>query len=167
MGAAAAALLMLAMLPSHAQQGVGAKYGSRDPQKCASTKAAGNGRHSASIVKEAVLCANERIVGGVLYLVEDLKIDVSTKGRPFNRANDLMPEIDVTVPIYPIRGSYVRYQCNPVDNQILKNAGKNCNRYLQPQASGLCSTTTFGDWKCSFMDLNNREQEAGVPPPKG
>ena len=152
-------------LPASAQPGVGAKFGSRDPQVCGSTKAGGKGPPDMKVVTAAVLCSNEKLSGTTLYLTEELKVDIATKGRPHNPRTDIMSEIDTGVPVYAIRGSFVSYQCSPVSD-YMKNAGKNCNMYRQPQASGLCYKTTFGDWKCSLMDLSNNQQEPGVPPPK-
>ena len=150
--------------PVAAQQGSGAKYGSRDLRPCASTKGAGKGPPDMKTVTAAVLCAHEKESSSMLYFVQDLKIDIASRGRPYNPRTDIMSEIDIDVPVYSIRGSYVSYQCSPIST-ILNNQGKNCNIYRQPNAAGQCYKTTFGDWKCSLMDLNSK-QEPGVPPPK-
>lgn len=100
----------------------------------------------------------------MLYLTQDMKFDIAAKGRPHNPRTDVMSEIDVDVPVYAIRGSFVQYQCSEV-SKILENQGKNCNIYRQPNASGQCYKTTFGDWKCNLMDLNSKH-EGRVPPPK-
>jgi hypothetical protein len=152
-------------VPVAAEAGDGAKFNARDPRGCVSTKASGKGPPSVKIVTDALFCTHESASSSTLYLIEDVKVDVSTKGRPHNRNTDIMSEIDIDVPVYPIRGSYVKYQCSPVSD-YMKNAGKNCNIYRQPQASGSCYKTTFGDWKCSMIDLRNNTQEPGVPPPK-
>ena len=151
--------------PVVAQQGVGAKFGTRDPRVCASTKAPGKVL-DLKTATAAVLCYTELVSSSQshIYLVDDLKIEIAPKGRPYNPRVDLMSGIDVDMPVYAIRGSFVSHQCAPLSD-ILANAGKNCHRYQQTQATGTCSKTTFGEWKCSFMDLSARP-EIGVPPPK-
>ena len=99
-------------------------------------------------------------------MVENLKVEVAAKGRPYNPNNDTMSEIDVEVPVYAIRGSYTRYQCDQSYTAASgTNAGKHCFVFEQPAASGVCFKTTFGDWKCGLADLTNRKQQANMPPP--
>jgi hypothetical protein len=150
--------------PVSAQPGSGAPYGSRDAHTCGSTKAPGKGAPSEKVVTEAILCSTEHVASQMLYLVEDLKVEIAPKGRPYNPSSDLMTDIDTDVPVYTIRGSLNKWQC-AANSDILKNQGKNCSRYAQPQANGRCYKSTFGDWKCSMIDLNST-QVSKLPPPK-
>jgi hypothetical protein len=150
--------------PVAAQPGSGAAYGSRDAHTCGSTKAPGKGAPSEKVVTEAILCSTEHIASRMLYLVEDLKFEIAPKGRPYNPRSDLMTDIDTDVPIYSIQGSLTTWQCSE-HSDIMKNQGKNCNRYDQPKANGRCYKSTFGDWKCSLYDLNSTHTSQ-LPPPK-
>lgn len=153
-------------LPAVAPAGDGARFGARDPHVCGSTKASGNGPPSAAVAREAFLCATEQVSASTLYLAENVKIEVAAKGSPYNPNLHNMSKVDVDVPMYAVRGSYTRYQCSAVSD-YMKNAGKNCNVYQQPEASGICYKTTFGDWKCSLLDLNHNKQEPNMAPPAG
>jgi hypothetical protein len=64
-------------------------------------------------------------------------------------------KLDPSKPVYPIRGSYDKYQCdalNPKLGMKGRNAGDNCSVYPNPKAEGICYTTTFGEWDCLMQD---------------
>lgn len=166
--AAVGGVLMPAFSPAEAAQaaGVGAKYDSREPAKCASlAEPKTKGPPSNAQVAQYAKCAMEHESGSDLYLVENLKVQIAPKGRPYNGNSDIMTDIDIDVPIYAIRGSYLSYQCSQ-PSEYMQTKGKNCNTYDQPMASGVCYKTTFGDWECSMIDVNTRTQTRNVPPPK-
>ncbi|HQU82041.1 MAG TPA: hypothetical protein PKY59_02890 [Pyrinomonadaceae bacterium] len=151
-------------------QGIGAKYGARDPQTCADKKAPAKGAITAALAAKYVNCEREKVSGQYLYLVENVTAQVGTS-RPYNPNMDLnVPEIDVRFPLYPIRGSLVSYQCYEVNPNFTVSApGKNCNRTNEPEAKGFCYKTTFGEWRCHMADFSNKIENwaQGVPPPKG
>lgn len=59
------------------------------------------------------------------------------KGRPFNMATDShWLNIDTTETVYPIRGSYTVWKCNPSDYLGTKT-DRNClNKAEEPHAEG-------------------------------
>lgn len=149
-----------------AQKGIGAKYGSRDPRTCADTKTPARGAISSAQATQYVICAQEQVASDQLYLVENVKV-VVVGSRAYNAFSDsYATSIDTTAPVYPIRGSFDKYQCDKVSD-IMENAGKNCNRYHYPKAEGKCYKTTFGDWYCSMNDTSNPNAETALPPPGG
>lgn len=143
----------------------GARYGARDPRTCSSTKDPAKGAPSPAQAAQYVTCNAEHVSGDMLFLAENVKVEIG-RARRYNPNDDLnMNDVDPSQPVYPIRGSLTGYGCNPVDNSILHNAGKNCLVTRQPNAKGLCYKTTFGDWKCSLFDINP-EKEFNQPPPR-
>ena len=48
----------------------------------------------------------------------------------------------------------------------MKNVGKNCNAYDQPKATGMCYKTTFGDWRCTMIDINSYAPKPYQAPPR-
>lgn len=148
------------------QAGVGSKYGTRDPYSCKSTKTPASGAISAEVAAQYVICSAEGETGGMLYLLENVKVEVGN-GRRFNPNSDDYADIDQKSLLYPIRGSFTRFQCGAVSRgPILPNVGKNCNSGDQPNATGVCYRTTFGDWHCSMTDLTHDAlNHFGVPPP--
>lgn len=150
-----------------AGNGIGTKYGTRDPQTCADTKAPARGPISAALAKKYFICQQEGARGDELYLVEDVRLEVGA-ARPFDPHAINMSDADTRSPIYPIRGSFTEYQCSEQGtDERFSNVGKNCNRYEEQKASGLCYRTTFGDWKCSMYDnsMSSDNKSFGVPPP--
>lgn len=145
------------------------KYGARDPRTCDNTIAPRRGAMTATLAKQYFICQAEGVSGAYLYLVENEKVEVGG-GRPYSGNADLgVPDIDPKVPIYPIRGSYTRYQCLPEDASMNSSApGKNCNVQIYRKATGECYKTTFGDWRCSMTNgpTDNDDYNNGVPPPK-
>jgi hypothetical protein len=96
-----------------------------------------------------------------MILIEELQVEVR-KGRPFQGGglSDInMTDIDPSMPVYPIRGSYEQYSCKNIDpkdpNGWPDKPGKNCLCSHIPKATGACWKTSFGDWKCSLVDSSN------------
>jgi hypothetical protein len=150
---------------------LGARYGTRDPHTCPPAKAPVQ-TLTAELAKQFFQCREEHQVGGYLYLIENLTLEIG-KGRPPIGAMLVeLVDLDVDSLVYPIRGSFIRYQCRELNadrrfDGILYNIGKNCSAYDQPKAEGSCYRTTFGEWKCSMMDLvaNLNSGRHNLPPP--
>ena len=146
------------------------KYGTRDPRTCTNTNAPARGAITAALAKQYLICQAEKVSGSELYLVENVTVEVGG-GRPYNPQSDInYQEIDVKVPIYPIRGSYTQYQCikEYPDPGTLYNVGKNCGVFEHRKATGSCYKTTFGDWRCNMFDydMSSDDKHFGVAPPK-
>lgn len=156
---------MLIVVNALAQKGIGAKYGTRDPQTCDSTKEPTKGAPSPALVEKYVACTVEGESGGMLYLIENVKVEIG-KGTPWMELDrGARPsDGDKDGLVYPIRGSQDRYQCSQVSD-YWKNRGKNCNVYHQTRATGTCYRTTFGDWHCNMSDLSAAQQPNVAPPP--
>lgn len=131
-----------------AQQGksISERYGSRDPRTCEDTKAPAKGAITAALALKYLNCQMEYVSGGGdLYVVENVKVEVGG-GIPYAAimGQRSLSEIDVKHPVYPIRGSLLRYQCqNRLTAARVPDA--NCNTYNEPKAKGYCYKTTFGD----------------------
>ncbi|HRH43322.1 MAG TPA: hypothetical protein PKY82_16940 [Pyrinomonadaceae bacterium] len=151
-----------------AQKGVGAKYGARDPQTCADTKAPAKGAITAALAAKYFICGVEKEDYRYLQLVENVKVEVGG-GIPYAAiiGHRSFPEVDVKHPVYPIRGSHTQYLCNAESDYY--QPGKNCTRYEHRNAKGYCYKTTFGDWRChqSEDSIPNDRTFSNVPPPKG
>ena len=148
-----------------AQNGIGAKYNSRDPKTCADATSPKSGALSAAKAVEYVTCENEGINGDKLYFVEDVKVQVGA-GRRYNPAEDInFSGIDTKFLIYPIRGSYKHYQCTAIFPDKT-NTNRNCISYNAPKATGACyKKAGFGEWRCLFVDINETIIEDNIPPP--
>ena len=167
--ALAAGLFALFVCPfassASAQSGLNAKYGSRNPRTCANTKAPASGPISAAQAMQYFICETEGEFREQLSLVSDVRLEIG-KGRPFQSGSDRFPDVDVTSPVYPIRGSFTSYSVGRL-NTDQSNRGKNCYVTLNPNATGQCYRTTFGDWKCSMNDWNkSRFDQYNVAPPR-
>ena len=109
--------------------------------------------------------------GGDLYLIENLK-SVEVGGGISYAAimgQYSLDQIDVKHPVYPIRGSYLKYQCDDLISEHVGPPNTNCITYNHLKATGYCYKTTFGDWKCNMADRSSHEKEnyrTGVAPPK-
>jgi hypothetical protein len=151
-------------------QGVGAKYGSREPAKCASMKDPVKGAPSAEQARRYALCYGEGEKGDhpvVLYLLQDLKIDVG-KGTPFKQLpfQNRPGTADPDGLVYATRGTFKLYRCEPqITAGRYINVGKNCRTYDSPKVDGTCFRDNFGEWQCPlYPNLANKATEQ--PPPK-
>lgn len=147
------ALFVFIAVVSASAQNIGVTYGSRNPRTCPNTKAPTSGPISAQQAMQYVICGYEKeFEGGTtsLFLVDNIKLEIGG-GRPFQPGTDGMTDADVRSPIYPIRGSYNTYQIAKLytgPELSWRNAGKNCNTYLNRPFTGKCYRTTYGDWSC-------------------
>ncbi len=138
-------------------KGVGTKYGARDPRKCESTRPPETGAPSAAQARAYLISGHEHETGNdtfaTLKLLEDVKLEIG-KGRPYDHpegGND----IDTRELVYPVRGSYTAWTCYPISSA--HPAGKSAQKTENPNASGICYKTTFGDWKVLMSDITTRK----------
>lgn len=164
---AAVAGLLMAALPTSAsaQRGVGAQYDTRDPRTCADQSQPKRGAIPAALAMRYFICGAEKESDYQLFLVENVQLQVGAPRR-FQMNTDAANDVDPSQPVYPIRGSFVRYQCR-APSALEGNKGKNCSVYQQPKATGACYKTTFGDWNCSMMDIvSDTNVRHRVAPPR-
>ena len=104
-----------------------------------------------------------------MYLVENVKVEVGG-GIPYGAiiGSISLQQIDVKYPVYPIRGSLLRYLCEDPKTAYVGPPNTNCTTYNEPKATGYCYKTTFGDWSCYMSDTSNIKENvrSGVAPPK-
>jgi hypothetical protein len=153
-------------LAAMAQSGEGARFGgARDPKTCPDHTAPKRGAITPELAAQYVTCEEEHSDLSSLYLIDKMQVQIG-KGRSFQILSDSYNDIDSSQPIYPIRGSYVRYSCS-VPHAVTGTVGKNCHLIDQPKATGACFKTTFGDWHCFMKDLDNTTKwlQSEIPPP--
>ena len=152
--------------PMNALTGIGAAYGARNPRTCANTKAPASGPISVQQAIQYFICGREHEESNYLYLVDQVQIQVG-KGRPYLPNTDRMSDADLDSPVYPIQGSFMKYQIERL-SELFPNNGKNCTSYANRNASGKCYRTSFGDWKCQMDDLSNNvaDRRYDLAPPQ-
>ena len=164
--AAIATIFFFGAFSSTLAQGVGAKYGARDPRTCADKTLPKTGALSAAKAAEYVVCENEVIWSEYLFFVDDVKVQVGA-GRRYNPREDInFSGIDTKFLIYPIRGSYKSYQCTKIFPDQT-NLNRNCNLTNNPNATGACYKKEFGEWRCMLTDIQGAVVEDHIPPPGG
>ena len=102
-----------------------------------------------------------------MMLIENVDVQVGGP-EPYNfNAHSRLTAIDTTSEVYPIRGSYIYYDCRRVAVYIgSDNTGKNCHSVARPTATGYCWATTFGNWDCFMIDDYHNEVVEDQPPPQ-
>jgi hypothetical protein len=87
---------------------VSGPYGAREPATCAAADQA-QGKPTAAQVAPYIKCTLEGIGDGALFLIENIQVrEVGDAGK-FDAT--FFPDIDTRQPVYPIRGSLLRYNC--------------------------------------------------------
>jgi len=159
---ATAVILVAFGVPTFAQDGIGKKYNSRDPRPCSKTPSKTKTPTTAEAVA-SVICNSEHEAGiETLFLVEDVKVTQIGKGTPYKRgAYANISDIDLAFLIYPIRGSFKKYQCTLSDG---KTPEKSCLLHDEQTASGNCYKNGFGQWMCGLSDLTVRDTTKVFPP---
>jgi hypothetical protein len=104
-----------------------------------------------------VRCSRERetanALGADLILLEDVTVRVGGARRYDSSHDRRVNDIDVVQPVFPISGSFKRYQCHVVSD-YMQNAGKNCYVFNDSNAAGLCYTSESGGWRCVMDDYD-------------
>jgi hypothetical protein len=145
-------------------------YGTnRQPRTCASRLEPRTGPLSVAQAKKYVACDNEGPTFSVnhsgrnMKFIDILSLQVAPKSRPvtFRDIQDFTG-IDAQKPAYDIRGSVVKYTCNPIDSNI----GRNCMRERMPESDGMCYRKTFGDWHCYISGERIGGFQHDLPAPK-
>jgi hypothetical protein len=150
---------------------IGKIYGTRDPKTCVPSAQRVDGPLTVERARESFLCSQEHEVGGYLYLIENLTLQVG-KGHPPGDEMSYEADLDWDSLVFPIRGSFTQYQCKPLNADrafggMFYNVGTNCSAYDQPHANGKCFKTSFGEWRCELIDnlANFNWGRHNVPPP--
>jgi hypothetical protein len=146
------------------QARVSGPYGSREPVACTAADQA-KGTPTAAQIARYIQCTVEGVADGSLYLVENIEVREIGSAAQFEA--DFFPDIDARQPVYPIRGSLVRYNCEREGRTVawgLAAPGANCVSFLEANAAGHCYMTTAGTWSCSMSDLAARKTEKVAPP---
>ena len=147
-----------------AQASVSGPYGSREPATCTAADQA-QGKPTAGQVAQYIKCTLEGIADGALFLIEDIQVREIGDAGQFDAS--FFPDIDTRQPVYPIRGSLLRYNCEREGRNVSwgrADPGANCVTSLEANASGQCYKTTTGVWSCSMSDLAARKTERVAPP---
>ncbi len=155
-------VVLSASVSVFAQDGIGKKYNSRDPRPCSETPSKTKAPTNAEAVA-SVICNSEHEAGiETLYLVDEVKVTQIGKGTPYKPgAYANISDIDLDYLIYPIRGSYKKYQCTLSDG---KTPEKSCLLSDETKADGNCYKNTFGEWKCGLSDITVKDSIKVFPP---
>jgi hypothetical protein len=141
------------------------RFGSRDPRTCADTSAPAGNNITPALAAKYFACKAEYVRGNQIYLVEDIKVQVGGP-VPYTPNLGAFEGINVRVPLRPIRGSYVGYQCRDLVREHTGPASTSCGVYEHTKATGYCYKTTFNDWSCYMADPNaagNQTRRSAAP----
>jgi hypothetical protein len=141
--------------------GEGAAFGTRDPATCDDRSQPVSGEAmTPDLAARYLACDIEGNPPNYLYLAENIRVKVG-HAREYRLATDsFKPDIDDQAPVWPIRGSYDRYQCSSME----KYGPNNCNLYRVDKAEGACFRTVYDEWMCHWYGADS-ETKMNVPPP--
>jgi hypothetical protein len=143
---------------------VSGPYGAREPVSCGEADYA-PGKPTAAQVSQYIRCTLEGVADGSLYLIENIQVREIGDAETFDAS--YFPNIDAQQPVYPIRGSLLRYNCEREGRTVAwgrADKGANCVTSLEANAAGHCYKTIAGAWSCSMSDLVGRKTERVAPP---
>lgn len=162
LGTIVSASILGAFTPALAQAGIGKDYNARDPRPCSKT-ASPTDRPTVAEAVASVICNGEHVAGiETLYLYEDVVVtQVASKGTPYVPTRMSATDIDVDFAIFPIRGSFKKYQCSL---SSAKSPEKSCNVTHHADAEGRCFKNVYGQWRCSMSDPTVTDWTKAFPP---
>ncbi len=82
------------------------KYGTRDPHTCVNTKAPAGATIDSAHAKQYFICQAEKVSGNMLYLVENVNVEVGGPTRYDPRTQTGFSQMDTRISPIAIRGSF-------------------------------------------------------------
>ena len=146
------------------QASVSTPYGAREPATCTAADQT-PGKPTAAQVAQYIRCTLEGVADGALFLIENIQVREIGDAEQLDAS--LFPDVDTRQPVYPIRGSLLRYNCDREGRNVSwgrAEPGANCVTFSEANASGHCYKTTAGVWNCSMSDLVAQKTEKVGPP---
>ncbi len=154
---------------------IGADHAAPGPRSCSTKKSPAKGAPSADVIAKYVICDWEKENWPNLYLLDNVQVTAVGAARRYNANEDFnVPDVDVTKPVYSIRGTYDSYQCgnlNRPDGPDFgpdHHPGSNCTVTRGHKGTGGCYMDTFAEWHCSLDDsgaMLGKEEMLQPPPP--
>jgi hypothetical protein len=147
--------------------GVGVRYGSRNPRTCPTGALSGGNAPTPAQASMSLVCGMEGITtNSELILISEVTVQIGG-GRSYNQSNlTNATDADVNAQVYPIRGSFKRYDCAPLPPRGIYPAGQQCSMYPNNNATGVCYKNTFGEWHCTMGAMDSvANAKNKVPPP--
>jgi hypothetical protein len=161
---AVVALMLTFSVAAHSQ--VGAEFTTRDPIGC--PQITGDQPPTMCEAQALIACDLEGVVTDWIRLTSDIQITSSSE-RAYDYAEDgAYSDIDPTLPVYNIAGSYVEYACgHPSQFDDSAPAGQTCMSGMRPSADGACYRMNSGYWACHWVDSDhgNFDQQK-IPAPQ-
>jgi hypothetical protein len=146
-------------------QAPGAPFGTREPRVCPPRKIVGV--PNADQARALFICDHEQYVGGYVYLVSDVAVQIG-KSRPFDSWYDKgHSDIDVAAKVYPIKGNFSVFQCSRRDAMLGQDPSRNCMRTDFVDSTGTCYLSTFAEWHCDMGGGRTTTVGAYQGPPAG
>lgn len=143
---------------------VGKKYAAPGPRTCSPRNVPESGPPSAAQAEAYTICAIEGEWASNLYLVDQVTVTAVGSGRTYERNQGSRPNIDVMKPVYAIKGSYEKYQCDPTYGEARSG---DCVITHHRNAVGDCYLDTFSEWHCIMTDGYAVPNEVpSAPPPR-
>jgi hypothetical protein len=139
-------------------------YKARNPAMCTAADQA-RGKPTPAQVAQYIRCTLEGVGDGTLYLFENIQIAEIGETRTYDAT--LFPGIDRAQPVYPIKGSLVRYACERENRNVAwgrADPGANCATFTEANASGHCYKPANGNWNCQMTDLRPTMTPRIAPP---
>jgi hypothetical protein len=144
-------------------QGVGGRFGARDPRTCPTIS---TGKLTQIEAEQLLICDTEQASadGAALTLVSDLTLNLGAARRYALADKALDPDINANWLVYPVFGSFHGYACTPVTAGA---PATNCTLSVHAKAVGVCYMTEHTGWHCAMADPAPAVQPNQAPPPAG
>jgi TPR repeat len=158
---------LLTSLSSNILQAQAGDFGTnRQPRTCESTSTPQSGRISAAQAMTYAACeAETKRNNSSVRFIDILNLEVAPPHIAGNDEIRRYNEVNITNPVYKLRGSVVAYTCYSIGSLVHKS-GENCTVTRIPQASGRCFRKTDGDWSCAIQTFTFPDtSEQHLPPP--
>lgn len=134
-----------------------AEYGARNARVCSKVTSAPSLAQATALVQ----CHAEGLMGGSLWLVTDLQVEMGSPRGATTMDTDIN-DLDASSKIYPLRGQATKWSCGLVSQY---GAGTNCQKFpATPGQTGRCWHSNFGEWNCS-MGAGGSNWVSHVPGP--
>jgi hypothetical protein len=140
-------------------------YKARDPAMCTNATEPVQGKPTPAQAVQYFKCTVEGVGDGTLFLLEEVQVTEVGNAAPGDPR--IFADIAAGQPVYPIKGSLVRYGCEREGRNVAwgrADPGVNCATFHEPNAVGHCYKMNSGVWNCQMSDLRPRMTPRVAPP---
>ncbi len=132
-------------------------WGARMPRVCQRVTSPPNAAQATALIQ----CHMDHATRENLFLIQNIKIQMGGT-HPVGAMDGIEDNIDNRSKVYDLHGSHDYYNCEPINESVMHNTGKNCFVTHAANTSGECWMVHDGSYSCELQVLAGPDGRANT-----